>query len=280
MANRFGRIWRGYVYGQLINSLITGFFVFLALWAVGLPGALLMGVIMMIFNMVPTFGPIIAAIPGILAALVRWFDPLGYPERRVRVDRRGDLCGRRPGAGKRHRPQGHGGSGAPLSGRGLDLARGWLPDRRAHRNLAGGADRGHRQGGLLVSLQQAPGSRPVRRGPCPAEAHFRLAAGAGNGEERSNIRSDALGPGSCEPGPSLVSTRRAVVPLLLVTSRIARQPGRRYRRVVRRCFRRRHPHRWCCGSRTSNRRAEAARPSRSCRRSSHRRTRCPTGSPR
>lgn len=79
MADRFGRIWRGYVYGQLINSLITGFFVFLALWAVGLPGALLMGVIMMIFNMVPTFGPIIAAIPGILAALVggstRWDIP-------------------------------------------------------------------------------------------------------------------------------------------------------------------------------------------------------------
>ena len=70
MADRFGRIWRGYVYGQLINSLITGFLVFLALWAVGLPGALLMGLIMMIFNMIPTFGPIIAAIPGILAALV------------------------------------------------------------------------------------------------------------------------------------------------------------------------------------------------------------------
>ena len=70
MADRFGRIWRGYVYGQLINSLITGFLVFLALWAVGLPGALLMGLIMMIFNMIPTFGPIIAAIPGILAALI------------------------------------------------------------------------------------------------------------------------------------------------------------------------------------------------------------------
>jgi predicted PurR-regulated permease PerM len=70
LADRFGRIWRGYVYGQLINSLITGFLVFLALWAVGLPGALLMGLIMMIFNMIPTFGPIIAAIPGILAALI------------------------------------------------------------------------------------------------------------------------------------------------------------------------------------------------------------------
>jgi predicted PurR-regulated permease PerM len=37
-----------------------------------------MGVIMMLFNMIPTFGPIIAAFPGIVAALVggstRWAD--------------------------------------------------------------------------------------------------------------------------------------------------------------------------------------------------------------
>ena len=37
-----------------------------------------MGVIMMLFNMIPTFGPIIAAFPGVIAALVggssRWPD--------------------------------------------------------------------------------------------------------------------------------------------------------------------------------------------------------------
>lgn len=70
------KVWRGYLYGQLINSLITGLFVFVVLWAVGLPGALLMGVIMVVLNMIPTFGPILAAIPGVLAALIsgstRW----------------------------------------------------------------------------------------------------------------------------------------------------------------------------------------------------------------
>lgn len=70
------RVWRGYLYGQLINSLITGFLVFLVLWAVGLPGAFLMGAIMVVLNMIPTFGPILAAIPGVLAALIsgstRW----------------------------------------------------------------------------------------------------------------------------------------------------------------------------------------------------------------
>jgi predicted PurR-regulated permease PerM len=70
LADRTGKVWRGYIYGQLVNSLITGFFVFIVLAAVGLPGAFLMGVIMMIFNMVPTFGPIIAAFPGVIAALV------------------------------------------------------------------------------------------------------------------------------------------------------------------------------------------------------------------
>ena len=70
------RVWRGYLYGQLVNSLITGFLVFVVLWAVGLPGAFLAGAIMVVLNMIPTFGPILAAIPGVLAALIsgstRW----------------------------------------------------------------------------------------------------------------------------------------------------------------------------------------------------------------
>ncbi|MCL1587980.1 MAG: AI-2E family transporter [Actinomycetia bacterium] len=70
------RVWRGYLYGQLVNSLITGTLVFVVLWAVGLPGAFLMGAIMVVLNMIPTFGPILAAIPGVLTALLsgstRW----------------------------------------------------------------------------------------------------------------------------------------------------------------------------------------------------------------
>ena len=70
------RVWRGYLYGQLVNSLITGTLVFAVLWLVGLPGAFLMGAIMVVLNMIPTFGPILAAIPGVLAALLsgstRW----------------------------------------------------------------------------------------------------------------------------------------------------------------------------------------------------------------
>jgi predicted PurR-regulated permease PerM len=78
LADRTGAIWRGYIYGQLINSFITGLMVFAVLALVGVQGAFLLGVIMMLFNMIPTFGPIIAAVPGVLAALVggstRWPD--------------------------------------------------------------------------------------------------------------------------------------------------------------------------------------------------------------
>ncbi len=76
MMAQLKSVWRGYLYGQLINSLITGLFVFIVLWFVGLPGAFLMGMIMLVLNMIPTFGPILAAIPGVLAALLsgstRW----------------------------------------------------------------------------------------------------------------------------------------------------------------------------------------------------------------
>jgi predicted PurR-regulated permease PerM len=69
MSDRFGTVWRGYLYGQLVNSLATGLLVWLVLWAIGLPGAFVFGLIMMLLNMIPTFGPIIAAVPGVLAAI-------------------------------------------------------------------------------------------------------------------------------------------------------------------------------------------------------------------
>lgn len=71
LAARIRRVWTGYMYGQLANSLITGAMVWAVLWFVGLPGAFLMGFIMAILNMIPTIGPILAAIPGILAALIQ-----------------------------------------------------------------------------------------------------------------------------------------------------------------------------------------------------------------
>ncbi|MCP4435335.1 MAG: AI-2E family transporter [Actinomycetia bacterium] len=72
-AQRLGQrtlsIWRGYLYGQLLNSLIVGLLMWLVLWLVGLPGAFVFALILGVLNMIPTFGPILAAIPAVIAAL-------------------------------------------------------------------------------------------------------------------------------------------------------------------------------------------------------------------
>ena len=70
MSKKLTRVWKGYLYGQLVNSAITGTMVWLVLSMVGMPGAFVMGVVMAVLNMIPTLGPILAAIPGVLAALV------------------------------------------------------------------------------------------------------------------------------------------------------------------------------------------------------------------
>lgn len=68
LAGRAQRIWRGYLYGQMFNSLTIGLMVWLALWLVGLPVRSVFALILALLNMVPTFGPILAAIPSVLAA--------------------------------------------------------------------------------------------------------------------------------------------------------------------------------------------------------------------
>lgn len=70
LSDKLAKVWKGYLYGQLINSAITGTMVWFVLWIVGMPGAFVLGVVMAVLNMIPTFGPILAAIPGVLAALV------------------------------------------------------------------------------------------------------------------------------------------------------------------------------------------------------------------
>lgn len=69
LSHRTLGIWRGYLYGQLLNSLIVGLLMWFVLWLVGLPGAFVFALILAVLNMIPTFGPILAAIPATLAAI-------------------------------------------------------------------------------------------------------------------------------------------------------------------------------------------------------------------
>lgn len=56
--------------GQLVLAVIVGILVYLGLMILSVPYALLLAVLAAIFEIIPVFGPILAAIPGIAVALV------------------------------------------------------------------------------------------------------------------------------------------------------------------------------------------------------------------
>jgi predicted PurR-regulated permease PerM len=69
LATKTMSIWRGYLYGQVFNSITIAVMMWIILWLIGLPGAFMFALILGLLNMVPTFGPVIAAVPAVLAAL-------------------------------------------------------------------------------------------------------------------------------------------------------------------------------------------------------------------
>ena len=69
LGRRLNNSWSDYVRGQGIMVLVIGFTTFVVTWLLGLPGALFLGVIAGLLEVIPTFGPIIATIPAVLIAL-------------------------------------------------------------------------------------------------------------------------------------------------------------------------------------------------------------------
>ena len=65
------RLWLA---GRLVSMLFIGLLTGIGLWALGIPGALALGVVAFILEFVPFVGPIISAVPAILLALA--FDPV------------------------------------------------------------------------------------------------------------------------------------------------------------------------------------------------------------
>ncbi|MFA6273271.1 MAG: AI-2E family transporter [Candidatus Paceibacterota bacterium] len=55
--------------GQLLLGIIIGILVYLGLTILAVPNAFLLAILAMIFEIIPVFGPILSAIPGILVAL-------------------------------------------------------------------------------------------------------------------------------------------------------------------------------------------------------------------
>ena len=65
------RVWIQYLFGQAVVAAAVGVLTGLGLWAAGIPGAVFLGVLMSFFDFIPTFGPIIAVVPGVVVALTQ-----------------------------------------------------------------------------------------------------------------------------------------------------------------------------------------------------------------
>ncbi len=68
---RTGAVWSAFFRGQLILSVTIGVIVWAGLTVIGVPGALVLGLIAGVLEVIPTLGPILALIPGVLLALLQ-----------------------------------------------------------------------------------------------------------------------------------------------------------------------------------------------------------------
>ncbi len=68
---RTGYIWSSFFRGQIILSLVIGTMTWLVMTLVGMPGALLLGIIAGVLEVIPNLGPIIATIPAVIIALLQ-----------------------------------------------------------------------------------------------------------------------------------------------------------------------------------------------------------------
>jgi HAD superfamily hydrolase (TIGR01509 family) len=68
LREEINRVWKAFFRGQLLLGIIIGVVVWLAMIAVGLPNAGLMGLLAGLLEVIPTFGPVLATIPALLVA--------------------------------------------------------------------------------------------------------------------------------------------------------------------------------------------------------------------
>ena len=69
-VHQANRIFSGFISGKLLDSLIVGIICFVVMALLRMPYALLISVIVGITNVIPMFGPIIGAVPGVFLLLM------------------------------------------------------------------------------------------------------------------------------------------------------------------------------------------------------------------
>ena len=69
LEENIARVVGGYLRGQLVLALTIGVLAGLGCWVLGLPYAIVLGVLAGLFELVPMFGPILSSIPALVVAL-------------------------------------------------------------------------------------------------------------------------------------------------------------------------------------------------------------------
>lgn len=80
LLRRLGLVWQSFLRGQLILSITVGVTTWLALALVGMPGALILGILAGLLEVVPNLGPVLAMIPAVVTALIQGssvLEPMG-----------------------------------------------------------------------------------------------------------------------------------------------------------------------------------------------------------
>lgn len=68
---RLNETWRAYLRGQLYLMIIIGVVTWVGLWLVGVRGAFTLGVVAGVLELFPYVGPVLAAIPAVVVALIQ-----------------------------------------------------------------------------------------------------------------------------------------------------------------------------------------------------------------
>jgi predicted PurR-regulated permease PerM len=76
LIRRIRYIWRSFFRGQLLLCISIGIITWLALQLVGMPGALILGIVAGALEIIPNLGPTLATIPAVIIALIQGSDVL------------------------------------------------------------------------------------------------------------------------------------------------------------------------------------------------------------
>lgn len=71
LREEINQVWKAFFRGQVVLGIVVGLTVWIAMSAVGLPNAGLMGLLAGLLEVIPTFGPILATIPAVIIAFFR-----------------------------------------------------------------------------------------------------------------------------------------------------------------------------------------------------------------